>query len=49
MNEPAGVNPLAADDLKEWETPELVVEDVKSVTRGGDEGTIKPEDDSFYS
>ena len=26
---------IVAADLKEWETPDLIVEDVRSATRGG--------------
>lgn len=35
MDEPIIVSEQGADELKEWETPELIVEDVRSVTRGG--------------
>jgi hypothetical protein len=41
-------NPLAANELKEWETPELVVEDVTAVTRGATIGDLEA-DDAFYS
>ena len=31
-----------------WETPELIVESVESVTRGGSLGTTLRGDDAFY-
>lgn len=35
--------------LEEWETPELVVEDVQSATFGGTIGTVNsPGDDIWY-
>jgi hypothetical protein len=51
MEESAKMNEPPAQ-LKEWETPELIVEDIKSATRGG--GTAPPLDgaeeavDGFY-
>lgn len=38
-----------ADGLKEWETPQLVVDSVQSVTRGGTLFTLNTPDDAYYS
>jgi hypothetical protein len=38
----------AEHELKEWETPELILEDVTAVTRGGTIGDLEA-DDAFYS
>lgn len=38
-----------ANDLKEWETPQLVVDSVQSVTRGGTLFTLNTPDDAYYS
>lgn len=35
MDEPETGSRREPDELKEWATPELIVEDVKDVTRGG--------------
>jgi hypothetical protein len=35
MDEPGTATPREPDELKEWVTPELIVEDVKDVTLGG--------------
>lgn len=37
------------ESLKEWETPELIVEDVESRTQGGTIGDVHPVDDAWYS
>ena len=34
---------------QEWQTPELIVEDVESVTQGGPIGDLNPPDDLFYT
>lgn len=36
------------DDRMAWETPELIVEDVPSVTQGGSLSTNAPGDDNWY-
>lgn len=43
---------VQADPRKEWETPNLIVEDVRSITHGGSNPTpspIHPPDDTWYS
>lgn len=41
-NAPAGA-------LKDWQTPELLVESIKAVTRGGTLFTLNTPDDAYYS
>lgn len=44
------INPpdKGAEELREWETPELIVESVEPVTRGGFTTVKQPGDDTFY-
>ena len=35
MNQKQSDKEAAPEELKEWETPELIIEDVAAVTRGG--------------
>lgn len=37
------------DERKEWQTPDLIVEDVEKQTQGGTTGDIDPVDDAWYS
>lgn len=39
----------STDQLKEWQTPELIVEDVEKQTQGGTTGDVHPVDDAWYS
>lgn len=41
--------PATGEDLKEWQTPDLIVEEVPAVTEGGTIGDIHPVDDAWYS
>jgi hypothetical protein len=45
---PPQQDPQTTDGLKEWETPELIVEDVQSVTKGGTFTCNSPGDDAWY-
>lgn len=48
-NESVEETAAKAEQLLEWETPELIVEDVDAITKGGPIGDIDPVDDAFYS
>ena len=41
--------PATGEELKEWQTPDLIVEEVPAVTEGGTIGDIDPVDDAWYS
>ena len=45
--QPVDVQP-SGDGLKEWEAPELTVEDVVAVTQGGRLALASPGDDTWY-
>lgn len=37
------------EQLQEWQTPDLIVEDVEKATQGGTIGDVDPVDDAWYS
>jgi hypothetical protein len=45
---PVTSNETSEELLKDWETPELIIENVETVTRGGTIGDLEA-DDAFYS
>jgi hypothetical protein len=53
MDDKSSVTAVGPDDTrKNWETPTLIVEDVRSITHGGSNPTpspVHPPDDTWYS
>ena len=53
MDDRTSASPAVQQDLrKDWDTPTLIVEDVRSITHGGSNPTpspVHPPDDTWYS
>ena len=48
MDEPVTAVENSEQQLKDWDTPELIIENIEVATRGGNIGDLEA-DDAFYS